>query len=202
VESGLPSDRAIKQRIERAHEAEMFPPKPIPLQGPPVFIMPIIEPLTHDQFPAVLALNAANVEATSALDTTSLSRLVGEACYARGIGGGRDAFLIAMDQDADYASPNFQWFRERFPRFVYIDRIITAEHARGRGLARALYEDLFAEAGRHGHGFVGCEVNLEPANSVSDVFHAALGFVEIGRASIYGGAKTVRYYERRIIVKD
>lgn len=164
--------------------------------------MPIIAPLTKDHYPAVLALNAANVGATSALDTASLARLVGESCYARGIGGGAEAFLIAMDQDADYASPNFQWFRERFPRFIYIDRIITAEHARGRGLARALYEDLFAEAARLGHGCVGCEVNLEPANPASDAFHAALGFGEIGRAALYGGAKTVRYYERRIIVES
>lgn len=160
--------------------------------------MPIIEPLALPHYPAVLALNAANVEATSPLDAASLVRLIGEACYARGVGGSADAFLIAMDEGADYASPNFQWFRERFQRFVYIDRIITAEHARGRGLARALYEDLFAEAARLGHQRVGCEVNLEPANPVSDSFHAALGFVEIGRAAIYGGAKTVRYYERRI----
>jgi predicted GNAT superfamily acetyltransferase len=160
--------------------------------------MPMIEPLREQHYSAVLVLNAANVEATSPLDPGSLGRLIRESCYARGIGGGADAFLIAMDQDADYASPNFQWFRERFERFVYIDRIITAEQARGRGLARALYEDLFAEAARLGHALVGCEVNLEPANPVSDAFHAALGFVEIGRAAIYGGTKTVRYYERRV----
>lgn len=160
--------------------------------------MPIIHPLAEPHYPAVLALNTANVEATSPLDTTALARLIGDACYARGVGGGADAFLIAMDEGADYASPNFQWFRERFPRFVYIDRIITGHHARGRGLARALYEDLFAEAARLGHDRVGCEVNLEPANPVSDAFHAALGFVEIGRAAIYGGTKTVRYYERRV----
>lgn len=46
-----------------------------------------------------------------------------------------DAGMLAMDQDADYASPNFQRFRARYPRFVYVDRIVVAQSARGRGYA-------------------------------------------------------------------
>ena len=68
-----------------------------------------------------------------------------------------------------------------------MDRIITAEHARGRGLARALYLDLFAETLGMGH------------DRVVDAFHTALGFVEVGRAVINAGGKTVRYYERAIL---
>jgi uncharacterized protein len=158
----------------------------------------VIVPLTDDDHPAVLRLNAANVEATSPLDAEALARLIAASCYARGTGGGADAFLIALDQDADYHSANFHWFRERFARFVYIDRIIVAGEARGRGLARALYEDLFAEAARLGQTRIGCEVNLDPPNPASDALHTALGFAEIGRASIYDGRKIVRYYERRI----
>ena len=67
-----------------------------------------------------------------------LTQLIGEASYARRIGE-LDAFLLAFDQDADYDSPNFLWFRERYPRFVYVDRIVVAAAARGRGLARLLY---------------------------------------------------------------
>jgi hypothetical protein len=33
VESGLPSDRAIKRRMERAYGAEMLPSEPVYLQG-------------------------------------------------------------------------------------------------------------------------------------------------------------------------
>ncbi|WP_088343778.1 MULTISPECIES: GNAT family N-acetyltransferase [Rhodomicrobium] len=157
-----------------------------------------IEPIAEAHLAAVLALNVAHELETSPLGLPELRRLIGEAFYARGIGGGGDAFLIAFDQNADYRSPNFLWFRERFPRFVYIDRVITAGAARGRGYGRRLYEDLFAEASRLGHERVVCEVNIDPPNPASDAFHAALGFAEVGRAAIHGGKKTVRYFERRL----
>ena len=101
----------------------------------------------------------------------------------------REAFLLAFDQAADYDSPNFLWFRDRTPRFVYVDRIVVAPAARGRGHARRLYDDLFAQARRAGHDQVVCEVNSEPANPASDAFHAALGFSEVGRATIHGGPR-------------
>jgi predicted GNAT superfamily acetyltransferase len=101
--------------------------------------------------------------------------------------------LIALDQDAPYASPNFRWFQARYARFVYIDRVIVAPPARGRGVARALYEDLFGAMRAAGQSLAVCEVNVAPANPASDAFHARLGFAELGRASIHGGTKTVRY---------
>ena len=100
---------------------------------------------------------------------------------------------MAFDQDADYDSPNYLWFRARYPRFVYVDRIVVAPAMRKRGLANRLYEDLFRVAKDASHDRVVCEVNSDPPNPASDAFHAALGFVEVGHASIHGGAKTVRY---------
>src|SRR5262249_2865269 len=130
------------------------------------------------------------------LEPTRLEHLVGQSFFARRVGqhlGHVDAFLLAFDQDADYDSPNFLWFRERYQRFVYVDRIAVAFAARGRGLAPLLYRELFAEAVRARHSSVVCEVNSEPPNPASDAFHAALGFSEVGRASIHNGGKTVRY---------
>jgi hypothetical protein len=43
-----------------------------------------------------------------------------------------------------------------------------------------------------------CEVNIEPPNPASDKFHRAMGFEEVGQASIHGGTKTVRYFEKMI----
>jgi hypothetical protein len=65
--------------------------------------------------------------------------------------------------------------------------------ARGRGSARRLYRDLFQHAAEAGHERVVCEVNSNPPNPASDAFHAALGFVEVGTASVYDGSRTVRY---------
>jgi predicted GNAT superfamily acetyltransferase len=65
-------------------------------------------------------------------------------------------------------------------------------------VARSLYHELFAAAAQAGHPIVGCEVNVEPPNPISDAFHEALGFTEVGRASLLGGEKVVRYLVRRL----
>ena len=147
---------------------------------------------------AVLALNAANVKETAPLDGAALQALLDESFHVGLRDEGRTAVLIALDQDADYASPNFIWFRERYPRFAYVDRIIVSAAARGQGHARSLYEELFSVARAAGHDVITCEINTEPPNPGSDAFHAALGFIEVGDAWIEGGAKRVRYLVRRL----
>ncbi|HEY2246892.1 MAG TPA: GNAT family N-acetyltransferase [Bradyrhizobium sp.] len=150
-------------------------------------------PLAH----ALLALNNDHAQELSWLTPERLSHMAGQAFCARRVGE-VDAFLLAFDQSADYDSPNFLWFRERYRRFVYIDRIVVAAAARGHRLASLLYRDLFAEAAHGGHCCVVCEVNSDPPNPASDAFHAALGFVEVGSAAIDGGSKTVRYLLRSL----
>ena len=146
----------------------------------------------------LLALNNAHARELSWLEPERLEYLMGEAFLARRIGE-LDAFLLAFDQDARYDSPNFIWLRARYPRFVYVDRIVVASPARGRGCARRLYNDLFEHAVRAGHDRIVCEVNQSPPNPASDAFHAALGFVEIGTASVYDDSRTVRYLSRNLI---
>jgi predicted GNAT superfamily acetyltransferase len=143
----------------------------------------------------LLALNNAHAEELSWLDARKFWHMAGEAFHARRIGS-VDAFIIAFDQDADYDSPNFLWFRERYRRFVYVDRVVTAPAARGRGLAKALYLDLFDAACAAGHERVVCEINADPPNPASDAFHEAMGFAAVGQAMLPGGHKIVRYFER------
>lgn len=146
---------------------------------------------------ALLALNNAHAVELSWLEPERLAHLVAQAFLARRVGVA-DALLVTFDQDADYDSPNFLWFRARYPTFVYVDRVVVADSARGRGLAKALYDDLFAAAKAAGHERIVCEVNSDPPNPASDAFHAALGFVPVGTAEIHGGKKTVTYLERRL----
>ena len=154
----------------------------------------MIEPLDADDA-AALALNNAHATELSFLEPSRLAHLVRAAFLASRIGN-VDALLIAFDQDADYDSPNFLWFRDRYRRFVYVDRIVVAPAHRGRSLARRLYDDLFAEVRRRGHDQIVCEVNTAPPNPASAAFHARLGFVEVGRTVLPGGAKAVRYLRR------
>lgn len=148
-------------------------------------------PFQKSDLPWALDLNAELEVELSPLTGESLLALVDRAFLARVIGPDR-ALLIAFDQDADYDSPNFLWFRDRYPRFVYVDRIAVAASARGGGLARNLYQDLFQAARDAGHGQIVCEVNSLPPNPASDAFHASLGFSEVGRAEL-GNGKQVRY---------
>jgi uncharacterized protein len=143
---------------------------------------------------AILALNNAHAQELSLLDAERLSAMIGNAFHAVRAGDA-DAFMIAFDEKGDYHSPNFLWFRQRYERFVYVDRIVVDPAARGRGLARILYEDLFARARGAGHERIVCEVNSEPPNPASDAFHQSMGFAEVGSARL-GSGKQVRYFER------
>ncbi|MEM7496399.1 MAG: GNAT family N-acetyltransferase [Pseudomonadota bacterium] len=141
---------------------------------------------------ALRRLNNANAEATSHLEPAEWETLLAKAHLALAPVAA-DALLIAFSQDADYASPNFLWFAEQYERFLYVDRIVVVERARGRGLARALYTALADAARTAGLERIVCEVNRIPPTPGSDAFHARLGFQEVGRAHPYGDAKLVRY---------
>ncbi len=152
-------------------------------------------PIAADDEAAVLALNNAHAVELSWLEIDRLRLLLGWAFHARRIGG-LEAFLIAFDETSGYDGGHFQWFRARYPRFVYVDRVVVAPTVRGKGLARRLYLDLFEHARRRGHDIVSCEVNAEPPNPASDAFHAAMGFAAVGSAS--HNDKTVRYFVHRL----
>jgi predicted GNAT superfamily acetyltransferase len=144
----------------------------------------------------ILTLNNLHAEQTSFLDERGLAQLLAISCYTRGIEHGMTAMLIALDHNAGYDNPNFQWFRSRYERFIYVDRIIVSRAARGRGLARSLYRNLFAWAELSGQSQVVCEVNIRPANHASEAFHRELGFVDVGQANLRNGLKSVRYFQK------
>lgn len=148
--------------------------------------------MSPDSLAAALALNNAHAVELSFQTGESFARLVRAAFFARWTAG-QEAFLIAFDQDGDYHSPNFLWFKPRYDRFVYVDRIVVSPADRGKGLARQLYAELFAAARAAGHRRIVCEVNSDPPNLASDAFHASLGFREVGAAELAGKGKTVRY---------
>jgi uncharacterized protein len=145
---------------------------------------------------ALLRVNNANARETSFLSPEKFDQMIASACVATFIPP-QAAFLLAFEQKDEYRGGHFHWFRGRFDKFLYIDRVIVAEDCRRNGYGAMLYADLFARAAALGHTTVVCEVNFQPPNPVSDKFHAAHGFEEVGRATIDSGAKTVRYLLRR-----
>lgn len=144
-------------------------------------------------FPAILDLNEAFVAVLSPLDGERLARLHAHAALHRVIenDGRIEAFLLAFREGADYDSPNYRWFAQRYARFLYVDRVVVAGSTQARGAGSRLYRDVCAMAAREEVPFITCEFNVEPPNPVSARFHARQGFREVGRQQLAGGSKTV-----------
>jgi predicted GNAT superfamily acetyltransferase len=153
---------------------------------------------SHKMFavtPALLALNNAHATELSWVEPARFQALIRQAYFAARLGEA-DGFMLAFDHRAEHDSPNYRWFRARYPRFVYVDRVVVDPAMRGRGFARSLYAAVMERARADGHTLIACEVNLDPPNPASDAFHGALGFTEAGRAGV--GSKIVRYLTRAL----
>ena len=144
----------------------------------------------------LLRVNNANARETSLLTREKFDFMIASARVATFVEPSA-AFLLAFEQDDNYDGSHFLWFRKRFDRFLYVDRIVVSDRHRRLGLGRLLYADLFGRAEQLGHARITCEVNSRPPNPTSDKFHAALGFHEVGTATMADGGKTVRYLLRQ-----
>ncbi|HWU48826.1 MAG TPA: GNAT family N-acetyltransferase [Asticcacaulis sp.] len=144
-----------------------------------------------DLITAASALNNRFAQETSFLSEAAFADLVAGARVALAAPDA-GAFLIAFDQDGDYDSPNFLWFRERFARFLYIDRVVVAAAAQGQGWGSRLYAELIQTAKTLGHERIVAEINIQPPNPGSLAFHERLGFSSVGERAL-SSDKVVRY---------
>ncbi|MBL8299303.1 MAG: GNAT family N-acetyltransferase [Rhodanobacteraceae bacterium] len=151
-----------------------------------------IRDVREHELDSVLALNNAAGPTILALDSTRIRWFFDNADYFRiaDVDGHIAGFLIAMRETSDHESPNFQWFRERFAAFVYIDRIVVAKPYRGLGLGRVFYADATSYAEVR-VPILSCEVFLEPRDDVSVLFHGTYGFQEVGQQIMPGLGKRV-----------
>ena len=151
-----------------------------------------LEDAREEDLPAIVQLNRAAIPNVNDVDLEGMRQLLSKAIYFRTARTENElsGFLIGPTPEADYASPNFLWFKARYPRFVYVDRIVVGETARTKRVGSRLYEDIisFAEALAP---ILTCEVNLRPSNDVSLAFHAKHGFRQVGTQDTESGNKTV-----------
>ena len=146
-----------------------------------------IRDVREHELDLVLALNNAAGPGILPMDAAKLRFFWENADYFRvaekdGLLAG---FLVALSQDAPHDSPNFLWFRERYPEFLYIDRIVIASTRRGAGVGRVFYGDVqsFAEVRVPR---LAAEVFLEGTNHPALLFHGSFGFREIGQFVMTG----------------
>lgn len=154
----------------------------------------VVRPLESADLPAVLAMNNAAAPAVPTMGAEEFSELVAIASLAvvaEASPGAPAGFLLAVDPGVDYGSENYRWFAARGDSFVYVDRIVVADGARGGGIGRALYAAAFDRAREFGRAEVTCEVNVRPENPESLAFHARLGFEKLGEQETKGGAYRV-----------
>ena len=142
----------------------------------------IIRDVREHELDLVLALNNAAGPGILPMDAGKLRFFWENADYFRvaekdGLLAG---FLIALSQDAPHDSPNFLWFRERYPEFLYIDRIVVASSRRGAGVGRVFYGDVqsFSEVRVPR---LAAEVFLDGSSHPALLFHGSFGFREIGQ---------------------
>lgn len=161
--------------------------------------MRAFEPTDAD---AVLAINAECVPEVGEMDSEKLEYFAANAGFfavEENESGDIVGFLVGLDETTvGYGSNNFAWFKERYPKFAYVDRIALTESARGSGLGPKFYQAFEAWAYGHGKLYVTAEVNTIPDNPHSHYFHQKCGFVETGRGNPYGGEEEVAYYEKSI----
>jgi len=160
----------------------------------------MIRDATPGDFLEILALNAASVHFLSPLDAARLQHLHMQSAYHRliGVDGNVAAFLLALREGADYDSPNYLWFAQRYPRFLYVDRIVVAAARQGQRLGAQLYDDIIAFAAANGFAQLTCEFDLDPPNPASARFHARYGFREVGRQWLGGDKKQVSLQVREL----
>ena len=142
----------------------------------------VVRDVREHELDSVLALNNAAGPAILPLDAARLRHFYETAEYFRVAerDGTLAGFLIGFGSEADHDSRNFQWFRERYPSFFYIDRIVVASRRRGGGVGRAFYADAQSYAELR-YPQMTCEVFLEGITDPVLLFHGSFGFREVGQ---------------------
>ena len=143
--------------------------------------MATLRPISSADVEDVLALNQRNVEMLAPMDEARLEQLRGVADHfdVLEVDGRFAGFVMTLRSGAPYDSENYAWFCARYERFSYLDRIVLHEDFRRRGLGGFVYDAAETAAARDGR--LCLEVNLVPRNDASLAFHAARGYVEVGR---------------------
>jgi predicted GNAT superfamily acetyltransferase len=147
---------------------------------------------TRSDFTAILALNAESERFLSPLTEARLVALdaASELHWVVESDGTVIAFVLAFREAADYDSVNYRWFVQRYPHFLYIDRVVVAAARQGSGAGALLYRSAFAHAAATAVPMITCEYDLQPHNPGSARFHARFGFTEVGQ-QVVGSGKLV-----------
>ena len=139
----------------------------------------------------VLRINVSGRPGVAALDAEELTRLLAlpnEHLVATEDDDSALGYVLALRREAPYDGQEFLVLRSAISEpFIYIDQVVVAAGQNGRGLGRALYEELERIAGQRRIRVLCCEVNTKPSNPHSLGFHKAMGFEFLASLAVADG---------------
>lgn len=142
----------------------------------------LIRDVQEHELGAILAMNNAAGSGILPMSQTQINYFWQNAHYFRVAESGDClvGFLIALTQEAEYESSNFNWFKDRYPHFFYVDRIVIAKNQRNTGIGRLFYADALSFAEVRAPAIV-AEVFMEKSTHPALLFHGSFGFHEVGQ---------------------
>lgn len=142
----------------------------------------MIRDVQEHELDAILAMNNAAGSGILPMNKTQIQYFWQNAEYFRVAESDNClvGFLIALNQDAKYDSSNFNWFKQRYTQFVYVDRIVIAKGQRSVGIGRLFYADVLSFAEVRAPAIV-AEVFMEQSTHPALLFHGSFGFHEVGQ---------------------
>ena len=151
-----------------------------------------IKPACVADYASVLALNESVLPHVNSIGVAELTALAEQAfafdlVWSEHIVAG---FMLTLPEGANYQSLNYRWFSERYPQFLYVDRIVVSDAFVRQGVGALLYDRL-EKLAPETSPMLACEVNLRPANPGSLAFHKRVGFHEVGQQETGNGEKRV-----------
>ena len=103
-------------------------------------------------------------------------------------------FIFLYDEKTEYDSLNYLYFKNKYQKFLYVDRIIIAAEHQKKGYGQQLYDYVIDT---HNPDIFCCEVNITPPNRQSLSFHQIYGFKEIGQQTIYNKVVSLLTYTKK-----
>jgi uncharacterized protein len=146
----------------------------------------MIRDVQEHELDAILAMNNAAGSGILPMNKTQIQYFWQHADYFRVAESDNClvGFLIALNQDAKYDSSNFNWFKQRYTQFVYVDRIVIAKGQRSAGIGRLFYADVLSFAEVRAPAIV-AEVFMEQSTHPALLFHGSFGFHEVGQHQMH-----------------
>ena len=103
-------------------------------------------------------------------------------------------FIFLYDNSSHYDSLNYLYFKKKYQKLLYVDRIIIAGEHQKKGYGQQLYDFVIDT---HNPDIFCCEVNITPPNRQSLSFQQKYGFKEIGQQNVYNKVVSLLTYSKK-----